>query len=121
MAKAGITDELIRLSAGPEDPDDIIHDLERASRKSNILTIARRTAVWFAASGIRHYFGCQAAFFYEKSCVWYFGQGLYIRDDTLPLNNSNATTTAFNGYRLQNMILAGYACVSVWRSAPVPS
>uniref|UniRef100_UPI0019D3048F PLP-dependent transferase n=1 Tax=Salmonella enterica TaxID=28901 RepID=UPI0019D3048F len=32
--KAGITDELIRLSAGPEDPDDIIHDLERASRKA---------------------------------------------------------------------------------------
>ncbi|MBC7047171.1 hypothetical protein G6O52_24915, partial [Salmonella enterica subsp. enterica serovar Heidelberg] len=30
----GITDELIRLSAGPEDPDDIIHDLERASRKA---------------------------------------------------------------------------------------
>ncbi|HIA0817357.1 PLP-dependent transferase [Salmonella enterica] len=32
--KAGITDELIRLSAGPEDPDNIIHDLERASRKA---------------------------------------------------------------------------------------
>lgn len=32
--KAGITDELIRLLAGPEDPDDIIHDLERASRKA---------------------------------------------------------------------------------------
>ncbi|WP_262353636.1 hypothetical protein [Salmonella enterica] len=24
----------MRLSAGPEDPDDIIHDLERASRKA---------------------------------------------------------------------------------------
>ncbi|KKA51846.1 cystathionine gamma-synthase [Salmonella enterica subsp. salamae serovar 42:f,g,t:--] len=32
--KAGITDELIRLSAGPEDPGDTIHDLERASRKA---------------------------------------------------------------------------------------
>ncbi|EKG9449321.1 methionine gamma-lyase [Salmonella enterica subsp. enterica serovar Infantis] len=32
--KAGITDGLLRLSVGLEDPDDIIHDLERASRKA---------------------------------------------------------------------------------------
>ncbi|ECC8731561.1 hypothetical protein DUQ00_02265 [Salmonella bongori] len=29
-----MTDDLIRLSAGLEDPDDIIHDLERAIRKA---------------------------------------------------------------------------------------
>ncbi|QUI99105.1 hypothetical protein KCP74_06815 [Salmonella enterica subsp. enterica] len=34
------------FAAGPaEDPIDIIHDLERASRKAAFLTIARRTAV----------------------------------------------------------------------------
>ncbi|EEA8677944.1 methionine gamma-lyase [Salmonella enterica subsp. enterica] len=32
--KAGITDGLLRLSVGLEDPDDIIHDLERAIRKA---------------------------------------------------------------------------------------
>ncbi|ENI2219508.1 PLP-dependent transferase, partial [Salmonella enterica subsp. enterica serovar Infantis] len=32
--KAGITDGLLRLSVGLEDPDDIIHDLERTIRKA---------------------------------------------------------------------------------------
>ncbi len=51
--KVGITDELICSSAGPEDPDDIIHDLERAEKKQHSDDCSANRCHRFAASGIK--------------------------------------------------------------------